>query len=179
MNQLVNRKTVLFGATAAVALAAAACGGSSGGTYGYGSSASPTPAKSTTSPAPQAPAAASGATIGSGASSLGKLLIDGSGRTVYLFEADKGMSSTCYGACASYWPPVLTSGTPVAGSGATASLLGTAPRTDGTTQVLYNGHPLYYFVVDKQAGDTKGEGLNNFGGAWYVVSPAGTKIDNS
>jgi predicted lipoprotein with Yx(FWY)xxD motif len=176
-----NRRTVLFGATAAVALTAAACGSSGGGTYGYGGSASPTPPKAAASAAPPAPAVAAGqgTTIAAGASSLGKLLIDGRGRTLYLFEADTGMSSTCYGACASYWPPVLTSGAPMAGSGASASLLGTAPRSDGTTQVLYDGHPLYYFVVDKQAGDTKGEGLNNFGGAWYAVSPAGTKIDNS
>jgi predicted lipoprotein with Yx(FWY)xxD motif len=107
---------------------------------------------------------------------LGQILVDGSGRTVYLFAADQGTTSACYGDCAGAWPPVLTHGAPQAGTGATPALLGTTTRKDGSTEVTYNGHPLYYFIGDKNPGDTTGQGLNNFGGPWYVLSPAGTQI---
>jgi len=96
--------------------------------------------------------------------------------TVYLFVADTGSVSTCYTSCAQIWPPVATSGAPQAGTGATASLLGTSKRTDGKTQVTYAGHPLYYFVNDKKAGDTTGQGVNGFGGLWWVLSPSGAAI---
>jgi len=107
---------------------------------------------------------------------LGQILIDGAGMTVYLFVADTGSVSTCYTSCAQIWPPVATSGAPQAGTGATASLLGTSKRTDGKTQVTYAGHPLYYFVNDKKAGDTTGQGVNGFGGLWWVLSPSGAAI---
>ncbi len=96
--------------------------------------------------------------------------------TVYLFVADHTATSTCYSSCAQLWPPVLTNAAPVAGTGATASLLGTTMRTDGKTEVTYNGHPLYYFVTDKKPGDTTGQGVNSFGELWYVLSPAGAAI---
>jgi predicted lipoprotein with Yx(FWY)xxD motif len=96
--------------------------------------------------------------------------------TVYLFVADKSTASTCYTTCAQYWPPVLTSGAPVAGTGAQASLLGTTKRTDGKIEVTYAGHPLYYFVSDKQPGQTTGQGVDGFGGLWWVLSPAGAAI---
>ena len=107
---------------------------------------------------------------------LGQILVDGAGKTIYLFVADTGSSSTCYTACAQLWPPVLTSGPPQAGSGATASLLGTTTRTDGRTEVTYGGHPLYYFVSDKQAGDATGQGVDSFGALWWVVSPSGAAV---
>lgn len=107
---------------------------------------------------------------------MGQILVDGSGKTVYLFVADKGTTSACYTNCATVWPPVLTTGTPKAGSGAQASLIGTTARTDGTTEVTYAGHPLYLFIKDKQAGDTKGQGINGFGGLWWVMSPDGAAI---
>ena len=107
---------------------------------------------------------------------LGQVLVDGAGMTVYLFVADTGSTSTCYTACAQIWPPVLTSGPPQAGTGATASLLGTTTRTDGKTEVTYAGHPLYYFVQDKQQGDATGQGVNGFGGLWWVVSPSGAAV---
>jgi predicted lipoprotein with Yx(FWY)xxD motif len=110
--------------------------------------------------------------------SLGTILVDSKGRTLYLFEKDKTKKSTCSGACATNWPPVTTSGKPTASGGALASKLGTSKRSDGKTQVTYNGHPLYLFVADKnKPGSTKGEGIDAFGAEWYVVGTNGKKID--
>ena len=109
-------------------------------------------------------------------SKLGQILVDSAGMTVYLFVADTGSVSTCYTSCAQVWPPVATDGAPQAGSGAMASLLGTSKRTDGKTQVTYAGHPLYYFINDKKAGDTAGQGVNGFGALWWVLSPSGAAI---
>jgi predicted lipoprotein with Yx(FWY)xxD motif len=108
---------------------------------------------------------------------LGQILVDGSGRTLYLFEADSTKAATCSRACAQAWPPFLTSGSPHVGSGVTQSLLGTMTRSDGTRQVTYNGHPLYYFADDTKPGNTNGEGLTSFGAGWDAVSPAGNKIE--
>ncbi len=107
---------------------------------------------------------------------LGTFLVGPKGRTLYLFKADKSTKSTCYDACATAWPPLLTSGKPKAAGKAKASLLGTTKRKDGKLQVTYKGHPLYYFIQDKKAGDTKGQDLNAFGASWYVVAPSGKQI---
>ena len=107
---------------------------------------------------------------------MGMYLTDGEGRSLYLFEADTSGTSTCTGACATQWPPLLTTGAPQAGSGATADMLGTAARADGTMQVTYNKHPLYLFSGDKAAGDTNGQGVNAFGALWWLVNPAGSAI---
>jgi len=109
-------------------------------------------------------------------SSLGKVLVDSKGRTVYLFQKDTGSMSTCSGACATDWPPVTTTGKPTAGSGLTASMVGTTTRSDGSKQVTYNGHPLYNYVGDQKAGDTNGQGISAFGARWYAVSPAGSTV---
>ena len=179
---------------AVLAAGAAACGGSGSGSHGSTSSAA------SSAPAASAPAstAASGGNggygSGSGAASsapaaaakvavatsgkLGSVLVDGAGRSLYLFEKDKGSTSSCYTDCAKVWPPFTSSGAATAGSGATSSLLGTASRTDGTTQVTYHGHPLYYYISDgNKPGSTAGEALNQFGAEWYVLSPAGDKVD--
>jgi predicted lipoprotein with Yx(FWY)xxD motif len=111
--------------------------------------------------------------------SLGKILVTAQGHALYLFAADKHGKSTCYGSCASYWPPLLTTGKPTAGTGVKTSLLGVTTRKDGKHQVTYNGHPLYTYVGDKAAGKTSGEGLNLSGGRWWVVSPAGQAVKNS
>ena len=103
---------------------------------------------------------------------LGTFLVDSKGMTLYLFTTDTPNTSTCYGPCAIAWPPLLTTGAPTAGTGVTASLLGTTTRTDGTTQVTYNGWPLYYFASDKAPGDTTGENVQN---TWFVITPAGLK----
>lgn len=108
--------------------------------------------------------------------SAGTYLTDGSGKSLYLFAADSGGKSVCTGGCAAAWPPLTTTGKPTAGSGATASMLTTFTRSDGTTQVVYNGHPLYYYAADTAAGQTSGQGLNQFGGLWWLVSPAGAAI---
>ena len=110
-----------------------------------------------------------------GTSSLGRILVDGKSHTLYLFEKDKRGRSACSGACAANWPPLLTKGAPKAGAAAKASLLGTIKRSDGTTQVTYNKHPLYTFAGDAgKRGATKGEGIDAFGARWYVVAAKGT-----
>lgn len=142
---------------------------------------SSTPSTTTTTSAPGATSAApsntatGAASLKASSSPLGTIVTDGSGRTLYLFEHDTGTTSTCYNACAAEWPPATTSGTP-ANSGLTASLIGTTTRTDQSTQVTYNGHPVYYFSADTTAGQTNGQGVDAFGGKWYVLSPAGTAI---
>jgi predicted lipoprotein with Yx(FWY)xxD motif len=105
-------------------------------------------------------------------SSLGPILVDGAGLTLYLFTMDTANTSTCYGSCAAIWLPYLTDGTPTAGSGVNAALLSSTTRTDGSSQVTYNGHPLYYFAKDKAPGETTGEGVQN---VWYVVTPEGNQ----
>jgi predicted lipoprotein with Yx(FWY)xxD motif len=108
--------------------------------------------------------------------SLGKILVGGNGKTLYLFARDKSTKSTCSGSCATFWPPLLTTGPARAGAGVTKTLLGTTRRSNGKLQVTYHGHPLYFFAEDKNAGQVKGEGTNFFGGKWWAVSPAGLKI---
>jgi predicted lipoprotein with Yx(FWY)xxD motif len=130
---------------------------------------------------------AAGAAYGSGSgaatiktrhTSLGTVLVDAKGRTIYLFEKDKTKKSTCSGACATAWPPVTTSGSPKASGGVASGKLGTTKRSDGTTQVTYNGHPLYLFQGDaNRPGATKGEGVDAFGAEWYVLGTNGKKID--
>jgi predicted lipoprotein with Yx(FWY)xxD motif len=109
-------------------------------------------------------------------SRLGTILVDSKGITLYDFVQDKGDTSSCYGACAALWPPLITKGKPVAGRGVRASLLGTTKRKDGKLEVTYNGHPLYYFVTDRKPGQTTGQGINQFGALWWVLSAAGKEI---
>lgn len=109
-------------------------------------------------------------------SKLGSFLVDSKGITLYDFAADKNGMSSCYGACAALWPPLLTTGKPVAGPGVKASLLGTTKRKDGKLEVTYNHHPLYYFVTDRKPGQTTGQGVNQFGAPWWVISAAGKEI---
>ncbi len=147
-------------AVATAALAAAGCGG------GGGSSKNASPSKP----------AASNSTVSVKSTSLGSILVDGSGRTLYLFGKDTGPKSTCSGACSANWPPFTTRAKPQAGSGASSSAIKTTTRTDGKLQVIYNGHPLYYFSGDQSAGQMNGEGVNAFGAKWFVLSPAGDKV---
>lgn len=110
---------------------------------------------------------------------LGMILVSSKGRTVYLFERDRGGASACAGACATYWPPVTSTGKPTAGSGVKAALLGRAKRSDGRMQVTYNRHPLYTFALDKAAGQVKGEGNLAFGAKWYGVSAKGVAVKSA
>ena len=124
---------------------------------------------------PQASSSRS-ATVKVAHTNLGRILVNSSGRTLYLFKKDKGRKSTCYGQCAEFWPPLKEGGKPKAGSGAQASKIGTTRRRDGTRQVTYNGHPLYLFAQDTRRGETNGEGIKAFGARWFAVSPAGTQV---
>ncbi|HEX3317707.1 MAG TPA: hypothetical protein VHR88_06795 [Solirubrobacteraceae bacterium] len=143
---------------------------------GCGSSSSSS--SSTSSKASNAsPSSKSGGTVTIGTTAAGKVLVGPDGHSLYLFEKDKGPKSTCAGACASAWPPLTTSGKPAAGSGVQTSMLGVTKRSDGTTQVTYNGHPLYYFQGDKKTGMIAGQGLDAFGAEWYVLNSAGTKVE--
>jgi predicted lipoprotein with Yx(FWY)xxD motif len=149
-----------------VALAAAGCGSSNNTSTAAGNGSASTTSASTNS----------SATVSVANTGLGKILVDAQGRTLYLFAQDTGTKSTCSGGCATAWPPLRASGKPTAGSGVTASSLGTTPRSDGKPQVTYNGHPLYGFQGDSKPGDTKGQAVTAFGAAWYVLSPSGSEI---
>jgi len=106
----------------------------------------------------------------------GVYLVDGQGKSLYLFVPDTNGTSTCYGPCAVAWPPMTVPDKPTAGSGVNAAMLTTVSRTDGSKQVVYNKHPLYYWAGDQKPGDTTGQGLNNLGGLWWLVAPNGTAI---
>jgi predicted lipoprotein with Yx(FWY)xxD motif len=114
--------------------------------------------------------------VGVTQSKFGRVLVEGHGHSLYLFDRDRGGKSSCYGGCAGEWPPLLVSGKPHAKSGVKASLLGRTRRRDGRWQVTYKGHPLYTFAGDTAKGQTNGEGLDDFGGWWYLISPAGAKV---
>jgi predicted lipoprotein with Yx(FWY)xxD motif len=117
-----------------------------------------------------------GAKLHISSTKLGRILVDSRGITLYDFVKDKGKTSVCYGACAALWPPLITHGKPIAGPGVRQSLLGTTKRKDGKLEVTYGGHPLYYFVSDRKPGQTTGQGVNQFGGPWWVLSPKGQEI---
>jgi predicted lipoprotein with Yx(FWY)xxD motif len=170
---------------AAVALTASACstGSTSSSNSATAPPASPTSASAqASSPAAAASAPASSAAVTVGLKSIsgieGQALVDRKGRALYLWEADTNGMSTCAGACAAAWPPVTVSGAAQAGSGVTQSLLGTVKRADGTEQVTYNHHPLYYFAGDTGPGMAKGQASHDFGADWYVLNAKGSKIDD-
>jgi predicted lipoprotein with Yx(FWY)xxD motif len=108
-------------------------------------------------------------------SQYGSILTDGTNHTIYLFTRDRSSASTCYGPCAAAWPPVLTKGAPRRTGGLTAAL-GTTRRRDGTVQVTYGGHPLYYYVRDVKPGQILCQNVAEFGGTWLVVSPSGKPV---
>jgi len=205
----VRRTYLAVGALALVALLAiAGCGGGSGssattgssggeaetasnnsgayggGAYGGGSESSSENAAETEGKSEEPTMAAGGATKVAvvkvmNTPKLGKVIVDAEGMTLYDFHKDKGTTSSCYGACAEAWPPLLTSGTPKAMGGAQASLLGTTQRKDGTLQVTYNGHPLYGFVEDQKPGETNGNDVDGFGAQWYALMPNGEEPADS
>ena len=161
---------------AAVAILAAACGG---GTPAASAPSTPTtkavppPASQTTTAPATTSAAGPAMTMTTETGSYGVWLADQTGRTLYIRTADQGTTSSCYGACATAWPPLLATG-PVTVSGAgVAGDVGTTTRTDGTTQVTYAGHPLYYFANETSPDQVKGLGAQ---GVWFLVAPTGTMI---
>jgi len=157
---------ILAAGLVALAVVIAGCGGSGGGGGAYGA------ARATT------PSSGGKASVKLASTKLGSVLVDAKGRTLYLFEADKGPMSACSGACASVWPPLTTTGKPTASHGVTASKLGTTKRSDGASEVTYNGHPLYTYAGDSAPGQTSGQGLDDYGAEWYALSAGGDKIDN-
>jgi predicted lipoprotein with Yx(FWY)xxD motif len=158
------RTAVLAAAVLATGSLLSACGSSGGG----GSAA--TPAAGAT-----AAGSAGALTITTASGPNGTYLTDGSGRALYLWVADKGDRSTCSGACASAWPPLTADGAPATAGSADASDVSTVARSDGSMQVTYAGHPLYYFAGDSGTA-TSGQGSNGFGAKWWLVSPSGTAI---
>ena len=116
-------------------------------------------------------------TIATGSPEVGTVLVDRRGRTLYLFQKDARGESACSGPCAMEWPPLVAGGRPTAAGDARASLLATTLRSDGRRQVTYQGHPLYRYVGDTQPGQTTGQGSRAFGARWFVVSPAGEKVE--
>ncbi|MEE4540433.1 hypothetical protein V2S66_00430 [Streptomyces sp. V4-01] len=159
-----------FAAVAGTLAAAAAATACSSGTGDHSSAASP-PASATY--APQAAADTAPATVATKSVSLGKVLVNDKGLTLYLFQADKTSTSTCDGSCAKAWPPLTVKGKPTAGGGVQSRLLSTTRRSDGSLQVTYGGHPLYRFAGDKKPGNTNGQGLDDFGAKWYVLGTDG------
>jgi predicted lipoprotein with Yx(FWY)xxD motif len=162
----------------AIAVAVAGCGSSSKSTSNAGAPTSNSTGGAYGAPtATQTGAASTGSTltIGTRSTPIGTILTGANGRTVYLFEKDKGGKSSCSGACASTWMPVAAPAT--AGGGVKAAVLTTTTRSDGTKQAVYNGHPLYYFAADTQPTDTKGQGLHAFGADWYEIGPNGGKVE--
>lgn len=170
------RFTLIAAAALAFGIAVAACGGSSSpsaapasgtnatagggaGGYGYGGGGGSS--------------SASAVTLKAASSPLGSILVDQDGKTLYLFEADSKNKSNCSGGCLNLWPPIMANGKASAGSGVSAGMIGAAT---GSSQVTYAGHPLYWFSGDTKAGDTNGEGLDDFGGEWYAISPSGTAV---
>lgn len=107
---------------------------------------------------------------------FGTYLTDSAGRALYMWDADRDGTSTCYGDCAAAWPPLTVGEAAQAGPGVDASLIGTVTRKDGARQVTYGGWPLYYFESDVHAGDLSGQGDTGFGAVWWVVSPQGEPL---
>ena len=179
--------TGLIAVLGATALLAAGCGSSKSSSTTSAASAYPaegeksTSSAAATTPTATTPASGSGtAVIVKHASKLGTILAVGSKKmTVYMFEGDTGAASSCSGACASVWPPVTSTGAATAAGAAHSADLGTITRADGTTQVTYKGHPLYFFAKDKDSGDAYGQGVKGFGSDWYVIAPSGSKVDKS
>jgi predicted lipoprotein with Yx(FWY)xxD motif len=154
-----SRLLTLVAGAAAVTLAVAGCGSAA-----------------TKTAAPRTATSDRAATVDVTTTGLGQILVDSTGRTLYLFNKDSGTTSACAGECATDWPPLRADGHPTVGNGANASRIGTTQRSDGNPQVTYNGHPVYLYEGDQQPGDTNGQGLTAFGAGWYALSPAGNQV---
>jgi predicted lipoprotein with Yx(FWY)xxD motif len=127
-------------------------------------------------PAATASCSASGHAIALCSTNLGRVLVNSKGHTLYLFKKDKGAKSSCYGSCATFWPPLLKHGTVTLGPGVKKSLVGTTRRRNGTRQLTYNKRPLYTYKLDTRAGQTAGQGVNGFGARWWALSGSGKAI---
>ena len=156
---MTRKRLAMLASVGVIALIIAGCGSGGGGS----------------SSSSAAPAASSGAGLSAASTSLGKIVVGPSGRTLYLFSKDSGKKSNCAGACASNWPPYTASSKPSA-SGISAGSISLVKRADGAKQVTLDGHPLYYFAGDQAAGQLNGQGVNAFGAKWFTVAPSGTSV---
>lgn len=176
----INRRSAALVAGAALLVAACSLdGGGSPAPASAGSSAAASAAPSAQASAEPSAAASAGASgaadaliVVSTSPTLGEILVGEGGKTLYVFTRDTGGASVCNGECATNWPPLLAEGgaAPTAGEGVTGTL-GTITRDDGSTQVTYNGAPLYYFIGDAAAGQVNGQGLQD---VWFVATPSGS-----
>jgi predicted lipoprotein with Yx(FWY)xxD motif len=176
----VKRMTYALLLLAVLAVAVAGCGSdssTSGSAYGGGSNGGE---GSSASSKTGSGSEGGGAGIVSAASAgdLGTVLVSSEGMTLYDFHKDEGGKSSCYGACAGAWPPLLTEGEPKAEGGAQASMLGTTKRKDGTVQVTYAGWPLYTYVGDQNPGEANGNDIDQFGAEWYALQPNGQEPED-
>ncbi len=162
---------------AAAAVVLAACGSSGNSASGSGGSSAPPSSASSSTSAPSG-GSATGTTVVTHKGPMGTYLTDSKGRAVYLFASDTSTMSSCNASCLVLWPALTTNGMPH-GTGAATAKIGTIKDSSGATQVTYNGHPLYYYSGDNGAGQTNGEGINNFGAKWWLVSPAGKQLTNT
>jgi predicted lipoprotein with Yx(FWY)xxD motif len=188
LQEVTVKNPLILGCAAAAVALAAGCGSSGKSTTATTAAAPATTAASTTPATSKSAYGASGTAssttanavvVSSKHNKLGTILAAGPKHlTVYLFEADKGGQSACSGACAAAWPPVTTGGNPQGSGSVSSAKLGTITRSDGTKQVTYNGHPLYFFEKDGDDGDAYGQGVKAFGADWYVMAPSGNKIDS-
>jgi predicted lipoprotein with Yx(FWY)xxD motif len=172
MNAAAPRVLGFTGAALAVALFASACASSSTSSGG-----GPTNAAGGNAAAPSGKAAA--VMIESHHGAMGTFLTDSTGKALYMFAVDTATKSHCAGACLTYWPPLTTSGTAKVSGAASSGKITTIPAGNGSKQVVYAGHPLYYYKGDSAPGDTHGQGLNDFGGLWWLLTPAGRPITSS
>jgi predicted lipoprotein with Yx(FWY)xxD motif len=179
-----NRKMhgIALLAVGVLALAIAGCGGSSSSsTAGTAGSTAGNEAEAGGKTVEAAPDAGQGTTVVSlgDAEGVGMVLVESKGMTLYDFRKDEGTTSSCYDACAGFWPPLLTKGDPQPSNGTSASQLGTTERKDGTMQVTYAGHPLYTFVEDTKPGEANGNDIDKFGGEWYALDKDGEEPTTS
>ena len=182
MSRTIAVPTIVLALGSAVALAA--CGSTASSTI---ASARPTPPASSStelaaattgrsSTGPRATAASNAPSVRTGSSRYGRVLFDGVGRVLYTFARDRGKASTCYGGCAAAWPPFTVNPAPKAGAGVSSRLVGTTRRRDGSLQVTYAGHPLYYFTGDRKPGQITCQNVSSFGGLWLVINPNGRPV---
>lgn len=171
-----TKKAFAFGLLLALlALVVAGCGG--GGSSESNTSESTAESGANTTEA--SPEKGQAVLTSGSVSGLGTVLVNSEGFTVYEFGKDQGTTSSCYGECEKAWPPVISTGEPSAGEGASASQLGTTERKDGTMQVTYAGHPLYTFFEDEAPGEANGNGVNFFGGVWQALDQSGSAVEGS
>lgn len=163
--------------TAGLMAVLTACGGGTGSSAGTAKTSTP-PSASATTPSPTATqtagtGTAAGASVSVASTSVGQVLVDARGMTLYVFDPDHQGPSTCYDACATAWPPLTVTAAPVAGQGVDASQLSVVARKDGRQQVTYHGWPLYLWQKDVAPGDVTGQAVK---GVWWVLDPSGTPV---